>query len=223
MIGILDIGLGNIQSVFNAVYENGYDPILVTEPSQLADITHFIMPGVGNFSAVSQQLETLGFTGAIKDFIASGNPTLGICLGMQLLATNSLEGGLSTGLEIISAQVKPINEITELPVPHVGWNEAKFTQQHPIFENIKDCRDFYFVHSYHMACDSSENILAITDYGEPLVCIVAKGNVVGVQFHPEKSQKNGMQLLENFCEWDGVWQPSESAHTIDQQVTNIAV
>lgn len=218
MIGILNIGLGNIQSVYNAIYENGYDPVLIDKPEQLEQLSHFILPGVGNFSAVSQQLQELGFVEAIKAFTEQGKPVLGICLGMQLLASNSCEGSSSTGLDIIKGSVLPIEEITELPVPHVGWNEVKFQQQHPIFDNIKDFRDFYFVHSYHFKCEHQNNVLASTDYGQTLTCIVAHNNVIGVQFHPEKSQKNGMQLLENFCEWDGQWQPTEQENNSESNV-----
>ncbi|REL30276.1 imidazole glycerol phosphate synthase subunit HisH [Thalassotalea euphylliae] len=222
MIGILDIGLGNIQSVYNAIYENGYDPVLVNQPEQLRELSHFIMPGVGNFSAVSQMLAKSGFDRAIKNLIAEGKPTLGICLGMQLLASFSREvvgdEKQAEGLDIIPAQVLPIADTVSLPVPHVGWNEAKIAQKHPIFENIKNLRDFYFVHSYHMQCQRSEHVLATTDYQHSLVCIVAKDNVVGVQFHPEKSQKNGMQLLENFCEWDGVWQPEQASQNQTEQI-----
>ena len=123
---------------------------------------------------------------------------------MQLLATKGLEGGETNGLDVIPATVDKIDSTAGLRVPHVGWNEASFSQSHPVFEEIKDHRDFYFVHSYHMKCQDKANILATTNYGQELVCAVAKKNVVGVQFHPEKSQKNGMQLLENFCEWDGL-------------------
>lgn len=204
MIGILNIGLGNVQSVFNAVYENGYDPIFVDKPEMLADLSHFILPGVGNFNAVKQRLEQLGFVQAIDELVASGTPTLGICLGMQLLATTGTEGGDSRGFNIIKANVAAMIPKGNLRLPHVGWNEVNFTQVHPVFDEIKDKRDFYFVHSYHMTCNYPANVIATTNYGSEFVCAVANKNVIGVQFHPEKSQKNGMKLLENFCEWDGI-------------------
>ncbi|MCW8833711.1 MAG: imidazole glycerol phosphate synthase subunit HisH [Colwellia sp.] len=206
MIGILNIGLGNVQSVYNAIYENGYDPVFINTPEQLADLSHFILPGVGNFNAVMKRLEQLGFVSAINDLIARGTPTLGICLGMQLLATTGVEGGEIKGLNAISAKVPAITPLQGLRVPHVGWNEVNFCQKHPVFEEIKDGRDFYFVHSYHVTCQHSKNVIATTDYGESLTCVIATKNVIGVQFHPEKSQKNGMQLLENFCEWDGCFE-----------------
>ncbi len=204
MIGILDIGLGNIQSVYNAVYENGYDPICVDQPEMLTELSHFILPGVGNFHAVMQRLERLSFLHPIQKLIANGTPTLGICLGMQLLATTGSEGGVSAGLNAINADVPLMLPKQELRIPHVGWNEVKFNQEHPVFDEIKDQRDFYFVHSYHMVCQHNTNVIATTNHGENFVCAVANKNVVGVQFHPEKSQKNGMKLLENFCEWNGL-------------------
>jgi len=203
MIGILNIGLGNVQSVYNAIYESGYDPIFVDKPEELAKLSHFILPGVGNFSAVMNRLDKLGFVKAIQQFIATGKPTLGICLGMQLLAELGEEGGQTAGLNVIPASVAMIDKSSDIRIPHVGWNEVKFNQEHVIFDRIKDLRDFYFVHSYQMVCQYSEHVLATTNYGSNITCMVVNKNVVGVQFHPEKSQKNGMQMLENFCEWDG--------------------
>jgi len=162
-----------------------------------------ILPGVGNFNAVISGLHQLNFVDAIQNFIKENKPTLGICLGMQLLATTGQEGGTSQGLDSIPASIKKIETQAEFRIPHVGWNEVKYSNPHPIFDNIKDQRDFYFVHSYHMQCIDQKNIIATTNYGKQLVCAVANKNVVGVQFHPEKSQKNGMLLLENFCQWDG--------------------
>ena len=206
MIGILNIGLGNVQSVYNAIYENGYDPVFVNKPEELDKLSHFILPGVGNFNAVMARMQQLGFVDAIKALIARGTPTLGICLGMQLLASSGEEGGVTSGFDAINAKVTKIPNSSGLRVPHVGWNEVKFTQAHPVFEEIKDSRDFYFVHSYHMQCQQVDSVIATTEYGESLVCVAAHKNVIGVQFHPEKSQKNGMQLLENFCEWDGCFE-----------------
>ncbi len=203
MIGILNIGLGNVQSVYNAIYENGYDPIFVNKPEMLTDLSHFILPGVGNFKAVTQRLDQMGFLTAIDDLIERGTPTLGICLGMQLLATTGSEGGNINGLNAINANVSAMIPTEGYRVPHVGWNEVHFTQAHPMFDQIKDKRDFYFVHSYHMECEDAANVIATTNYGRDFVCAVANKNTIGVQFHPEKSQKNGMKLLENFCEWDG--------------------
>ncbi|MCJ8320007.1 MAG: imidazole glycerol phosphate synthase subunit HisH [Colwellia sp.] len=203
MIGILNIGVGNVQSVYNAIYENGFDPVFVNSPDEIKDLSHLILPGVGNFSAVMANLNKLNFVNPIKNFSAENKPMLGICLGMQLLASYSEEGNKTSGLNIIPATVSKIDNTQQLRVPHVGWNEVNCTQKHPIFINIKDQRDFYFVHSYHMQCNNRENVIATTHYGTELTCAVAYKNVVGVQFHPEKSQKNGMQLLENFCNWDG--------------------
>ncbi len=203
MIGILNIGLGNVQSVYNAIYENGYDPIFVDKPEDLTQLSHFILPGVGNFNAVMERLNTLGLVEAIQHFVISGKPTLGICLGMQLLAELGEEGGQTSGLKVIPAKVIALKKTPDIRIPHVGWNEVTFNQEHIVFDKIKDRRDFYFVHSYQVICQHQEHILATTNYGREIVCMVVNKNVIGVQFHPEKSQKNGMQMLENFCEWDG--------------------
>jgi glutamine amidotransferase len=203
MIGILNIGLGNVQSVYNAIYESGFDPIFVESANTINDLTHLIMPGVGNFSAVMQQLDQGNYIEPIVEFANNKQPLLGICLGMQLLTTSSNEGGQCQGLNLIPASVDKIPAEENQRVPHVGWNTVSCQFEHPVFDNIKDNRDFYFVHSYHATCHNKKHSLAVTDYANSLTCAIARDNISGVQFHPEKSQKNGMQLLENFCDWDG--------------------
>lgn len=203
-IGILDIGLGNLSSVFNAIYENGFDPKLVSESANLSELTHLILPGVGNFAAgMSSIRSSVGMASALQEFASSGRPMLGICLGMQLFATTGYEGGVTTGLGLIDGEIRRISESPGLRIPHVGWNEVVFQRNHPLFEGIKPERDFYFVHSYCFFPDNPDDILAVTDYGGQIVCAVAHDNLVGLQFHPEKSQGNGLKILENFCAWDG--------------------
>ena len=202
MIGILDLGMGNLTSVANAVYQNGFDPIVVASARNFDDLTHLILPGVGNFSAAAPELELRQFRHAILDFVSSGRPLLGACLGMQLLMSASEEGGENLGLDLISGRV--IRLAGEgLRVPHVGWNILNVNRQHPIFEGIKSGRDFYFVHSYSVICEDEMDRLAYTEYGGAVTAVVGRGNVVGVQFHPEKSQVNGLCLIENCCRWDG--------------------
>lgn len=202
-IGLLDIGLGNIRSVFNAVYEMGFDPVLVSESSQLDEIGHLILPGVGNFSAGMNTICAAGMQSPIQDFVSSGRPILGICLGMQLLASIGYEGGETPGLGFIAGEIVRIPDVGGRRIPHVGWNEAVPAKHHPIFDGVRPGCDFYFVHSYHFLPNKAEDILATTDYMGALVCAVAKNNLVGLQFHPEKSQANGLKMLENFCGWDG--------------------
>ena len=150
----------------------------------------------------SQRIHGSGWHGAIRDFAAARKPFLGICLGMQLLAEQGAEGGDSPGLALIPGTVQRI-PASGLRIPHVGWNEVKPQCEHPLFADIKPGRDFYFVHSFHFIAADQSHVLAVTDYGQPLCAAVAQGNVVGTQFHPEKSQRNGLALLEAFLDWDG--------------------
>ena len=202
MIGILDIGMGNLRSVKNAVYQNGFDPIVVAAAANFDDLTHLILPGVGNFSAAVPEIESRQLRQPILDFVASGRPLLGTCLGMQLLMSASEEGGNNAGLDLIAGKVTRLGG-EGLPIPHVGWNILNMTQPHPVFQGIKSGRDFYFVHSYAAVCESAADLLGTTEYGGEVTAVVGRANVVGMQFHPEKSQVNGLRLIENFCIWDG--------------------
>ena len=202
MIGVLNIGMGNLRSVENAVYQLGFDPLVVEHQCGFDDLTHLILPGVGNFSAAMPEIDTRQLKQPILDFVASGRPLLGTCLGMQLLMGMSDEGGIHAGLGLIAGNVGRLQG-EGLRVPHVGWNILNMTQAHPIFLGIKKGRDFYFVHSYAAVCEQEKDVLASTEYGGPVTAVVGCANVVGVQFHPEKSQVNGLRLIENFCNWDG--------------------
>ena len=202
MIGVLNIGMGNLRSVENAVYQLGFDPLVVEHQCGFDDLTHLILPGVGNFSAAMPEIDTRQLKQPILDFVASGRPLLGTCLGMQLLMGMSDEGGIHAGLGLIAGNVGRLQG-EGLRVQHVGWNILNLTQAHPIFLGIKKGRDFYFVHSYAAVCEQEKDVLASTEYGGPVTAVVGRANVVGVQFHPEKSQVNGLRLIENFCNWDG--------------------
>lgn len=202
-IGLLRMPIGNLQSAWNALYELGFDPVMVDETSDFDDLSHLIVPGVGNFRAVMAHLEAKGLPGKIRAFAATGRPTLGICVGMQLLATTGTESGDTQGLGLVEATVKRLPGGPGMPLPHVGWSQVEIRNPHPVTERIKQGRDFYFVHSFAMQCEDEKNCIGATTYGEDFVSIVGSGNVVGFQFHPEKSQVNGLQLLENFCRWDG--------------------
>ncbi len=199
MIGILDIGMGNLRSVENAVYQNGFDAAVVSAAANLDNLTHLILPGVGNFSAAVPELMDRQLKKPILDFVASGRPLLGTCLGMQLLMSMSEEGDKNIGLDLISGPVRRLR-VEGLRVPHVGWNVLNVIQPHPIFEGIKSRCDFYFVHSYAVVCERNADLLATTDYGGDVTAVVGHGNVVGVQFHPEKSHRFGMALFKRFIE-----------------------
>lgn len=206
MIGLVDIGLGNLGSLGQAVFSQGWDPVRLQNPDQVdEDITHLILPGVGSFYEASRRLHNSGWSEALKAFASKGSPLLGICLGMQLLASIGTEGGQSKGLGIIPGRVERLPEEKKLRLPHVGWNEVHFTQgnNHPILQNIASDVDFYFVHSYRFIVDDEAHVLGTTPFDAPFASIVAFNNVIGFQFHPEKSQTNGLRLLDNFCLWDG--------------------
>jgi glutamine amidotransferase len=202
-IGILRMPIGNLQSAWNALCENGFDPQWADEHTGFDALTHLVMPGVGNFRAVMQQLEARGLPARVAAFAASGRPLLGICVGMQLLSDAGTEGGETSGLGLVAGRVERLPATGGLRLPHVGWSTVTIRRPHPLFEGIKDARDFYFVHAYALRPARDEDWLGETAYGAPFASVVGCGNVVGVQFHPEKSQINGLRLLENFGRWDG--------------------
>jgi glutamine amidotransferase len=202
MIGIIDCDLGNLRSVANALDSLGQDVRVLREPA-CDDLTHLILPGVGSYFHAAGQLRERGFTEAIRAFAASGRPLLGICLGMQLLSTSGEEGGAGQGLGLVPGRVVRFDSDRVPTIPHVGWNGVAFARSHPVLRKVKTGVDFYFVHSYHLVPDQAEHVLGRTEYGAPFTSVVAKDNVLGFQFHPEKSQANGLRLLENFCDWDG--------------------
>ena len=204
MIGILDINMGNLRSLSKAVYSLGFDFVLVRSPADLEDATHLMVPGVGAYRTAMLHIDGLGMRNPIREFAATGRPVAGICLGMQLLSAFGEEGGESKGLGLVPGRVARMTPEGGLHLPHVGWNTTRFRKpEHPIFHKVKNGMDFYYVHSYHFRCDDASHVLAETDYGSPVTSVVGNGNAIGFQFHPEKSQANGLRLIENFCEWNG--------------------
>lgn len=195
--------IGNLQSVWNALHELGFDPVFVDEGTDYELLSHLIIPGVGNFRAVMNHLSARSIPARVREFAASKRPILGICAGMQLLARTGTEGGETDGLALVDARVDRLPNGQGLRLPHVGWSTVHIRHAHPIFEGLKADRDFYFVHAYAMRVQNEREWLAETSYGEPFVSVVGSGNVIGMQFHPEKSQVNGLRLLENFARWDG--------------------
>jgi glutamine amidotransferase len=202
-IGIIDVGIGNIGSLRAALYSQGWDAQTVASPNDLMYITHLFLPGVGSFSFAMQRLQATGLVFAIKRHVAERRPLMGICLGMQLLADRGVEGGESEGLGLIPGEVIPLEKDPKLRFPHVGWNVLHPQQQHQLLKGIRADVDFYVVHSYFFNARCQANIVGTTEYGMSYPSFVSSGNVVGVQFHPEKSQRNGLRLLDNFCQWDG--------------------
>lgn len=203
VVGIVDVGIGNLGSLKSAVFELGFDACLVKVPAALAECSSVILPGVGSFAHGMQAIENAGLIEPLRAHVAAGRPLLGICLGMQLLFDEGTEGGGCRGLGMIPGRVRRFADLPSLHVPHVGWNDVSIALQHPLWRGIKPGVDFYFVHSYRAECDG-EYVIGNTSYGEQFPSVVASGpSVVGVQFHPEKSQRNGLRVLENFCLWDG--------------------
>jgi len=202
-IGILKMPIGNLQSVWNALHELGFDPVFVDDGADYEPLSHLVIPGVGNFRAVMSHLQARNIPARVREFAARSRPVLGICAGMQLLARSGTEGGETEGLGLVNARVERLPSAQGLRLPHVGWSTVRFRHRHPVFEGLKSERDFYFVHSYAMRVEDQRNWLGETSYGEPFVSVVGSRNVIGMQFHPEKSQVNGLKLLENFAHWDG--------------------
>lgn len=201
MICLLDYGAGNLRSVSNAIEYLGYDCVISDSPAVISDASHLIIPGVGSYPAAMNNLCERELLPVIHDFANSGRPLMGICLGMQILSEIGLEYGETVGLGLIPGQVVSL-PTEDLVLPHVGWNSLELNWDHPCFVRIKTGLDFYFVHSFCFHT-SPEFALATTDYGVNFASVVAKDNVLGVQFHPEKSQDAGLRLIENFLDWDG--------------------
>jgi glutamine amidotransferase len=199
MIGILDYGMGNLSSVANALEYLGLENSIIHSSEDFKTISHLIIPGVGSFAKAMENLKERGYVEAIKSFNNQGLPILGICLGMQLLAEKGTEPYECEGLGLINGSVEIFPE-NSVRVPHVGWNGIKLVNNHPILDDVKQTADFYFVHSYQFHVTNENNIISTTDYGFdfPSIVMNEKQNVVGIQFHPEKSQKQGLQILTNF-------------------------
>ena len=198
---IIDYSLGNLRSVFNAMETVGGNPEIVNKPDAINDASHLILPGVGAFGDGISKLKELGWDEAIQNYIQSGKPFLGICLGMQLLGTKGFEHGMNTGLNIIPGKVErlPILE-QKLRIPHVGWNDVEFCNDGKLAKSMNQKEDFYFVHSYFFMPDNELHIKGKCEYGNKFAAIIENDNVFATQFHPEKSQKAGLKLLNNFLE-----------------------
>lgn len=200
MIGICDYNMGNLASVKNAFALLGEEVAVESDPEKIAGCDRLILPGVGAFGDAMAHLRERGMDEALRVYAASGKPMLGICLGMQLLFESSEEFGPSEGLGLIEGSVLSFDTTTfdhPLKVPHMGWNRM-FTQKHPLFEGLDEAHYLYFVHSFHAVVGNCEDIIGETEYGYRFTSAVAHDNVLGIQPHPEKSHKNGLQILKNF-------------------------
>jgi glutamine amidotransferase len=202
MITVVDFGVGNVGAMLNMLDFIGIDAVTASEPDAIAQAQRLILPGVGAFDRAMSTLNTRGLRPALDEAVlVHRRPVLGVCLGMQMLARRSEEGELP-GLGWLAADVRriPPGEAPGLKVPHVGWSDVAPRLSSPLFPAGSEHERYYFVHSYHMVCDDPLDVLATVDYGTRLCCAVHRGNIWGVQFHPEKSHRFGMRLLRAFAE-----------------------
>lgn len=202
MIFIVDYGMGNLHSIAKAFEYVGAEVKISSDAKEISRADKIVLPGVGAFRDGMENLKKQGLDVVLrKEVLENKKPFLGICLGMQLLADKSFEFGEWNGLGFVSGEVCEFDVDKKLKVPHVGWNDVNVLKDAPILSGIKNNSDFYFVHSYHLVCKDKENILGVSDYGGEFTAMINKDNIVAAQFHPEKSQRDGLKLLKNFLEW----------------------
>lgn len=202
MIGIIDYGMGNLFSLSSSLRSLGYEVEITDDPERLHAADKLFLPGVGAFRDAQERLFSTGLAGFIREETAAGKPLMGICLGMQLLFDKSFEYGEYEGLGLIPGNVVPMEGYVDkgLKIPQIGWNGLHFTGlEHPAFSATKEGEFVYFVHSY-FATDCDPYVVATTEYSRELTAAVARGNVCGCQFHPEKSGEVGLRLLKAFCD-----------------------
>lgn len=200
MIVLVDYGMGNLLSVSKAFKHLGVEPLVTSDPGQISNAGKLVLPGVGNFGDGMHQLSSMGISRVVFDFIASGKPFLGICLGMQLLMESSEEAPGCKGLSVFQGTVKKL-PAGKLKIPQIGWNQVKTVKpSSPFFSQIPPDSFFYFVHSFFVCPDNPDTVGATCDYSIQFPAAFAYGNVFATQFHPEKSQNNGLRLLKNFMD-----------------------
>lgn len=204
MIAIVDYGMGNVRSLRNAFEYLGEDVVVTSNPTELDAADRIVLPGVGAFgdamAAIRERDLEQMLTRQAREI---KKPVLGICLGMQLFAKSSIEHGEHRGLGWIDADIRRLDVALPLKVPHVGWNDLHFPPDDWLFQGIRPGEaNFYFVHGFHMVCHDGADLLATTDYGGAVTAVVRRGNLIATQFHPEKSQDNGLKLLGNWVRWN---------------------
>ena len=200
MTAIVDYGVGNLFSLQSSLAAIGAEASVTADPAVLRAADRIILPGVGAFGDAAQKLRDSGLDRVLQELAATGKPLLGICLGMQLLFDKSYEFGEFEGLGLIPGVVRPIADVipADYKIPHIGWNALRFTKRSSLFDRINEGDCVYFVHSFYADC--GESVIATAEYGAPLTAAVAKGNVYGCQFHPEKSGGVGLNILRAFLE-----------------------
>jgi glutamine amidotransferase len=196
MIAIVDYGAGNLRSVVNAIAKLGYQSIITGRPRDLLNARAVILPGVGAAADTVSNLKKLRLVEPIHQLIAEGHPFFGICIGLQVLFNGTDEGGSHKCLGILPGWVKRLPP--GLKIPHMGWNQVKQVVSHPVFDGIPDEANFYFVHSYYAEPDNRSLVVGETDYGTKICSVIAAGNLIATQFHPEKSGEFGLRMYDNF-------------------------
>ncbi len=204
MIAIIDYGVGNLFSLKSSLVSLNAEVVVSGDKQVINSADELILPGVGAFEDAARKLKDTGLDALIKEQAAKKKPILGICLGMQLLFDKSYEYGEHEGLGLIKGNVRPISEAIpkELKIPHIGWNALKLKEENPIFQYVKNGECVYFVHSYY-AADCEDSVIATAEYGAELTAAACRDNVIGCQFHPEKSGKTGLNILKAFIEMGG--------------------
>ena len=201
MIAIIDYGVGNLFSLKCSISAVGHEAIVTCDRREIEKADHILLPGVGAFEDAARKLRDSSMAELVINEASKGKPLLGICLGMQLLLETSYEYGVHEGLGLIPGNVRPISDVTGpgLKIPQIGWNALKLVRQTPLFKYVNDGDYVYFVHSYY-AADCDDHVTAVTEYGADLTAAIARDNVMGCQFHPEKSGDIGLGILKAFCE-----------------------
>lgn len=203
MITIVNYGSGNIGAITNLLHLSNLAHEVIEEPQQLAKAQHILLPGVGSFDPTMDLFRKSGLEDAMRERVAAGAALMGICVGMQVLADSSEEGS-AAGLGFIPGRVRRFDAQTirdASKVPHMGWNAVNPVKpDHPMLKNIDIARGFYFLHSYTFHCASPDDVIGETTHGAPFHCMVGRGRVIGLQFHPEKSHQNGVQTFKNFMD-----------------------
>ena len=201
MIAIIDYGVGNLFSLRSSLNKIGADTVVTADPAVIAKADKLILPGVGAFADAAKKLQDSGLDQVIKAEAAAGKPIMGICLGMQMLFEKSYEYGEHEGLGLLKGSVVPMEGSipANLKIPHIGWNALKFEKDSKLFKYIKEGDCVYFVHSFY-ASGCEDSLIATAEYGKDLTAAVARDNVMGCQFHPEKSGDVGLNILRAFCE-----------------------
>lgn len=201
MTSIIDYGVGNLFSLVSSFHKIGEDAVITSDKKVIENSDRIILPGVGAFCDAAKKLNRSGLVPVLFEQVKKGKPVMGICLGMQLLFDKSYEYGVYDGLGLIKGEIRPISDrVSDLKIPHMGWNALSFGEKkHPLFKYINEGSHVYFVHSF-CGVECKESVIATTEYGMEITAAVADKNVMGCQFHPEKSGETGLNILRAFCE-----------------------